>query len=79
MAEKKITYQQAVTEIEDILQKIEQEDLDVDELTEKVKRVSYLLKLCKKKLHTTESEVEKVLEEMNEEREQNDNDKEATE
>ena len=64
MATKKVTYNEAVSEIEDILEKIENEELDVDELAEKVKRVSQLLKICKEKLQTTNEEVEKILGEM---------------
>lgn len=55
------TYNEAITEIEEILQKIESGELDVDELTDKVKRVAYLLETCKKKLKTTESEIQKVI------------------
>lgn len=55
------TYNEAITEIEEILQTIESGDLDVDELTDKVKRVAYLLETCKKKLRTTESEIQKVM------------------
>jgi exodeoxyribonuclease VII small subunit len=55
------SYNEAITEIEDILQKIESGELDVDELTEKVKRVAYLLETCKKKLKTTENEIQKVI------------------
>lgn len=64
MTKKTISYNEAMAEIELILRKIEQEELDVDDLSEKVKRVSGLIKLCKEKLHTTEEEVEKVLREM---------------
>lgn len=64
MATKKITYNEAISEIEEILEKIENEELDVDELAEKVKRVSQLLKICKEKLQTTNEEVEKILKEM---------------
>lgn len=64
MTSKTISYKEAVAEIEDILEKIENEELDVDDLTEKVKRVSLLIKLCKEKLHNTEQEVEKILKEM---------------
>ncbi|MHA7112195.1 exodeoxyribonuclease VII small subunit [Sunxiuqinia elliptica] len=64
MASKKPSYQEAVNEIDDILQKIENEELDVDELAAKVKRVSTLIKLCKDKLHKTEAEVENILKEM---------------
>ena len=40
MAKEKITYKSAVTEIEQILELMEREELDVDEMSEKVKRVS---------------------------------------
>lgn len=61
MAKKKISYNEAIEEIEETLALIENEALDVDDLTEKVKRVSELIQLCKTKLHTTETEVRKVL------------------
>lgn len=61
MAEKKLTYSQAVAEIETIVKEIEQEDVEVDHLLEKVKRASFLIKHCKEKLRDTEAEVRKVL------------------
>jgi exodeoxyribonuclease VII small subunit len=66
MATKKITYKEAILEIEDILKKIENEELDVDELSEHVSRVSVLIGICKDKLHKTEEEVEKILNDMDE-------------
>ena len=63
---KKITYQEALDEISDILGKIERNELDIDELAEKVKRVSFLLKFCKDKLQKTNEEVEKILSDMEE-------------
>jgi exodeoxyribonuclease VII small subunit len=66
MAAKKVSYNEAMAEIEEILEKIENEELDVDELAEKVKRVSVLLKMCKDKLHKTNEQVEQVLKEMEE-------------
>ena len=64
MTTKKVSYNEAMAEIEDILEKIENEELDVDNLAEKVKRVSVLLKICKDKLLQTNEEVEKILKEM---------------
>lgn len=64
MASKKITYNEAMAEIEEVLEKIENEELDVDELAEKVQRVSVLLKICKDKLQKTNEQVEQVLKEM---------------
>lgn len=66
MATKKITYSEAVSEIEKILEMIENDELDVDELAEKVKRVSELLKICKDKLFKTSEQVEQILKEMEE-------------
>ena len=66
MAIRKITYNETVNEIEEILNKIEQEEFDVDELAEKVKRVSTLLKICKDKLMKTNEQVEQILKEMDE-------------
>lgn len=64
MVSKKISYNEAMAEIEEILDKIENEELDVDELAEKVKRVSSLLKTCKDKLTQTNEQVEQILKEM---------------
>ncbi|HBX53507.1 MAG: exodeoxyribonuclease VII small subunit [Bacteroidetes bacterium RIFOXYA12_FULL_35_11] len=66
MAKKTKTYNEAIAEIEQILEKIETQELDVDDLAEEVKKVSALIKLCKEKLHNTELEVQKVLDSMKE-------------
>jgi exodeoxyribonuclease VII small subunit len=67
MAEKKkLTYSQAIGELEKIINEIEAESVDVDVLAEKVKRATYLIKFCKNNLRTTEEEVKKVLSEMEE-------------
>ena len=62
MAKKKLSYTESIEEIEEITQAIETDELDVDNLIVKVKRVSFLIKNCKDKLHKTEEEVEKILE-----------------
>jgi len=66
MAKKELSYNEAINEIEDILSKIENEELDVDDLSDKVKRVSMLIKKCKKKLTETEDQVQKILEDIDE-------------
>ncbi|MCF6169633.1 MAG: exodeoxyribonuclease VII small subunit [Bacteroidales bacterium] len=60
----KITYTAAITELEEIVNEIENEDIGVDELSEKVKRASVLIKICKDKLHKTEEEVSAVLKDI---------------
>jgi len=64
MTKKDLSYSEAIATIDEILQQIETGELDVDELAEKVKQASELLKLCKSKLFKTEKEIEKVLKEM---------------
>ena len=57
----KISYSKAIAEITDILSQIEKGELDVDELTEKVRRVTFLIKTCKSKLMSAEKEIETIL------------------
>jgi exodeoxyribonuclease VII small subunit len=64
MATKKLTYSEALSELQSILLKLEKQELDVDQLSDQVKRASELIKFCKSKLHDTEEEIEKTLEEM---------------
>ncbi len=64
MEEIKLSYKEAMAEIEEIVAKLEDNQLDVDELSEKVKRVSRLIAFCKSKLHDTETEVENILKTM---------------
>ena len=63
-AKKGLSYKEAIAEIEDILRQIEQEEPDVDQLSEKVKRLSVLVTWCREKLHNTEEEIEKILKEI---------------
>lgn len=60
----KISYTEAKKELETIVKSIEAGELDVDVLTEKVKRASELIAFCKEKLTTTDKELQKLLEDM---------------
>ncbi len=62
MADKKIKYEDAILELEEIVDKIENADISVDELSVKVKRASELIKVCKGILYKTDAEVQKILE-----------------
>jgi len=66
MPKKQPSYNEAVAEIESIISKIENQELDIDELSINVKRVAELLKFCKLKLKNTEEEVQKILKEFDE-------------
>jgi len=64
MAKKTLTYQTAVEELENILAKMESNDLQIDQLSSQVKRASELIAFCKTKLKATEEDVEKILSKM---------------
>lgn len=60
--EKKVSYSEALAEIEKILEGFNDPKLDIDTLADKVKRASELITLCKNKLHKAEKDIEKILE-----------------
>ncbi|WP_266204673.1 exodeoxyribonuclease VII small subunit [Pontibacter kalidii] len=60
-----MTYREATQELEEILRAIENDAVDVDELTQKVQRSSQLIKLCKEKLRKAEKAIDQVFNEEN--------------
>lgn len=62
--EEKFNYTKAFEELQAIVTEIEQGEISVDELSEKVKRATELIKKCKLKLTTTEEDVNKILKEL---------------
>lgn len=62
MAKKALTYTEAMAEIEQILARLRNEEMDVDSLAAEVKRATELIASCKKRLHKAEAEVSKILE-----------------
>lgn len=58
------TYKEATLELEAILKAIENDNVDVDELTQKVQRSSELIKLCKQKLRTAEDAIDQVFKDI---------------
>ena len=55
MAEnKKPTYTEAYDELQEIVRKMENADISVDELTKNIERASFLIQICKEKLGKTE-------------------------
>lgn len=61
MAKKEQTYGEAMKELQEIMDSVENDNLDVDVLMHKVKRAAELIKFCKEKLLKTNDEIQKVL------------------
>lgn len=62
MAKKETTYAEAMAEVEQILGRLRNEEMDVDSLAREVKRATELIALCKERLHKADAEVKKILE-----------------
>jgi exodeoxyribonuclease VII small subunit len=59
-----LTYSEALQELQQIVEEIENEAVSVDVLAEKVKRASELIEFCQAKLKSTDTEVKKILAQM---------------
>lgn len=64
MAKTEKSYNEALKELQEILVQMEAGEMDVDVLTEQIKRASVLLKLCKDKLYKADSEIKKILDKL---------------
>ena len=64
MAKKELSYKEAFARLEEIQVLIESNRLDVDDLSDKLKEASALLKICKEKLFKVNEETKKILEEI---------------
>lgn len=64
MAKQNTSYTSAYNELTRILESIENEEPDMDKLTAQVKKAAELVKFCKSKLFETETEIEKILEDL---------------
>ena len=59
--EKELKYEQAMRELEAIVRKMENNELDIDMLGAELKRAQTLIKICKDKLTKADNEVKNVL------------------
>ena len=57
-------YTEAFEELQQIVTEIEDGQISVDILAEKVKRAAVLIKICRAKLNSTEEDVGKILKEL---------------
>lgn len=56
-------YEEAIKELETIVSQIEKNELDIDELTVRLKEAQQLIKFCKDKLYRTDEKIKAMLEE----------------
>ena len=58
------SYAEAFEELQNIVSEIESGEISVDELSEKVKRATHLIRICKTKLTSTEEDVNRILKDL---------------
>ncbi len=67
MKPEQIKYREAVQRLDEIISQIENEDVDVDELSLRVKEAVELIRLCKARIDKAEMEVKQVVEDFSKE------------
>ena len=61
MSKDQHSYEDSLNELQTIVKEIEAGNIGIDALSEKVKRASALIKICRNKLESTEKEVSELL------------------
>ena len=61
MAKKKETYSQAMARLESIVRQVDSNELEIDELVEKIKEANEIIAFCSEKLKKADKEIEKLL------------------
>lgn len=65
MAKKEIeNYDKAYLELQEIMADLQNDEISVDVLTEKVKRASELIKFCNQKLRSTETQISEIIKDL---------------
>jgi exodeoxyribonuclease VII small subunit len=54
-------YEQAVSKLENIVQRLENDEMGIDEMTAELKAAQQLIKFCKDRLTKTDAEIQKIL------------------
>ena len=54
-------YEEAMRQLQEIVRKMENDELDIDQMTEQLKRAQELIKLCRDKLRKTDEEIRNLL------------------
>ena len=57
-----MSYEEAIKQLETIVKKMENDELDIDSLTDQLKEAQRLIKLCKNRLTKTDEEIKQILE-----------------
>ncbi|MCH5219386.1 MAG: exodeoxyribonuclease VII small subunit [Muribaculaceae bacterium] len=62
--EEQFSYNKAIAELETILKELQADNCDIDNMVEKTKRASHLIRLCRERLTATDAELKAILDEL---------------
>ena len=62
--DEQVSYSNAISELEEILEQIEGDDVDLDDLAVKVERASELVEICRDKIDKTEMQVKTIIDDL---------------
>lgn len=57
----KLKYDEALTQLQDIVRMLERKEITIDDLANQVKQAKLLVDFCRKKLDSTEDEINKII------------------
>lgn len=57
-----MTYEESLTQLEQIVRKMESGEYSIDQLAEQLKTAQQFIAQCKEKLYKTDTEIKKILE-----------------
>jgi exodeoxyribonuclease VII small subunit len=58
---KELTYEEALTQLQQIVKDLENREIKIDDLAEKVSKAKELVDFCREKLSKTEDEINKII------------------
>ena len=56
-----LTYEKAMEELQEIISDLQAESVEIDQLSEQVKRAAELIEYCKTKLRSTEEDISRLM------------------
>lgn len=63
MNQKQMKYEEAVSRLEEIVKKMENDELDIDQMAQQLKEAQQLIRLCKDRLTKVDADIKAVMDE----------------
>lgn len=63
MNQEQMKYEEAVSRLEEIVKKMENDELDIDQMAQQLKEAQQLIRLCKDRLTKVDADIKAVMDE----------------